>query len=83
MKFDLKKYKLYEVLTLVALCLGIALLWISWLSVFLILTVITQYEFVNIQVSVILRQSVMLKKKEITEIRLTRFQSWLSKVFAA
>lgn len=82
MRITVKRYKVYGILTFVALGLSAgAFLWISWWFLFLMLVVAAQYEFVNFHVAVILRQYVMFRQKKVSELNFTKFQLKLKKLF--
>lgn len=82
MRITVKRYKVYGILTFVALGISaVAFLWISWWFLFLMLAIAAQYEFVNFHVAVILRQYVMFCQKKVSELNFTKFQLQLKKLF--
>lgn len=82
MRITVKRYKVYGILTFVALGISaVAFLWISWWFLFLMLAIAAQYEFVNFHVAVILRQYVMFRQKKVSELNFTKFQLQLKKLF--
>ena len=81
MKKRLKRYDLYTILTLVLIALAVFFLWTSWVLVPVTVALAVQYEFVYINVAVIIRQYVMVRQKKLTEMELTKFQSFLRRLF--
>lgn len=81
MKFRLKRFDWYTILTFVCIGLAVYFLRTSWVLIPVCLALGGQYEFVYFNVSLILRQYFLFRQKKIDSIKLTKVQAFLKSLF--
>lgn len=77
----MKRYDIYTVLTFVLLLVVVILAYYSWLFLLVIMALVAQYEVVHWNVSLILKQYKLYQSKVISELKFSKFQLKLKKLF--
>lgn len=81
MKFRLKRFDWYTILTFVCIGLAVYFLRTSWVLIPVFVGIVAQYEFVYFNVSLILRQYMLYRQKKIDSIKLTKVQAFIKSLF--
>lgn len=77
----MKRYDIYTVLTFILLLAVVILAYYSWVFLLVIMALVTQYEVVHWNVSLILKQYKLYQSKVISELQFSKFQLKLKKLF--